>query len=66
VVVAPPHGLCLEEVRYPAGQGDLAARAELTRRFRPAPPRPHHDHRDFSLDRRDIPGHNSGDFDWIE
>ena len=37
VVVAPPHGLCLEEVRYPADQGDLAARAELTRRFRPAP-----------------------------
>jgi tRNA pseudouridine38-40 synthase len=37
VVVAPPHGLCLEEVRYPAGQGELAARAELTRRFRPAP-----------------------------
>jgi tRNA pseudouridine38-40 synthase len=37
VVVAPPHGLCLEEVRYPAGQGDLAARAELTRRVRPAP-----------------------------
>ena len=37
VVVAAPHGLCLEEVRYPAGQGELAARAELTRRFRPAP-----------------------------
>jgi tRNA pseudouridine38-40 synthase len=37
VVVAPPHGLCLEEVRYPADQGQLAARAELTRRLRPAP-----------------------------
>jgi len=36
VVVAPPHGLCLEEVRYPA-DADLAARAALTRRFRPAP-----------------------------
>jgi tRNA pseudouridine38-40 synthase len=36
-VVVAPHGLCLEEVRYPAGQGELAARAELTRRFRPAP-----------------------------
>ena len=36
VVVAPPHGLCLEEVRYPA-PGELAGRAELTRRFRPAP-----------------------------
>ncbi len=41
VVVAPPHGLCLEEVRYPADQGGLAARAELTRRPRPAlPPEP--------------------------
>jgi tRNA pseudouridine38-40 synthase len=38
VIVAPPHGLCLEEVRYPAGQGELAARAELTRRPRPALP----------------------------
>jgi tRNA pseudouridine38-40 synthase len=37
VVVAPPHGLCLEEVRYPPGQGELAARAEFTRRSRPAP-----------------------------
>jgi tRNA pseudouridine38-40 synthase len=37
VVVAPPHGLCLEEVRYPA-PGELAGRAELTRRFRPGPP----------------------------
>ncbi len=40
VIVAPPHGLCLEEVRYPA-DADLAARAELTRRPRPAlPPAP--------------------------
>jgi len=38
VIVAPPHGLCLEEVRYPADQSDLAARAELTRRPRPALP----------------------------
>ena len=37
VVVAAPHGLCLEEVRYPADQGDLAARAQLTRRLRAAP-----------------------------
>jgi tRNA pseudouridine38-40 synthase len=36
VVVAPPHGLCLEEVRYPA-DADLTARAALTRRFRQAP-----------------------------
>jgi tRNA pseudouridine38-40 synthase len=36
VVVAPPHGLCLEEVRYPPDAG-LAARAGLTRRVRPAP-----------------------------
>ena len=37
VTVAAPHGLCLEEVRYPADQGDLAARAQLTRRLRAAP-----------------------------
>jgi tRNA pseudouridine38-40 synthase len=35
-VVAAPHGLCLEEVRYPP-DADLAARAELTRRLRPSP-----------------------------
>jgi tRNA pseudouridine38-40 synthase len=33
VRVVPPHGLCLEEVRYPE-PGDLAARAALTRRVR--------------------------------
>ena len=33
VRVVQPHGLCLEEVRYPADQ-DLAARAEQTRRVR--------------------------------
>jgi tRNA pseudouridine38-40 synthase len=33
VRVVPPHGLCLEEVRYPA-PGQLAARAALTRRVR--------------------------------
>jgi tRNA pseudouridine38-40 synthase len=33
VTVAPPHGLCLEEVRYPDASG-LAARAALTRRLR--------------------------------
>ena len=33
VRVVPPHGLCLEEVRYPAA-GQLAARATLTRRVR--------------------------------
>jgi len=33
VHVAPPHGLCLEEVRYP-GDAELSARAELTRRVR--------------------------------
>ncbi|GAA5070931.1 tRNA pseudouridine(38-40) synthase TruA [Thermocatellispora tengchongensis] len=38
VHVAPAHGLCLEEVRYPA-QPDLAARAAQTRRLRTlAPP----------------------------
>jgi tRNA pseudouridine38-40 synthase len=36
VRVAPPHPLCLEEVRYPDAAG-LAARARLTRRLRPAP-----------------------------
>jgi tRNA pseudouridine38-40 synthase len=39
-VVAAPHGLCLEEVRYPP-DADLAARAQVTRRFRaPLPPAP--------------------------
>ncbi len=33
VRVAPPHGLCLDEVRYPAA-GELAARALATRRIR--------------------------------
>jgi tRNA pseudouridine38-40 synthase len=33
VRVVPPHGLCLEEVHYPA-PGQLAARAALTRRVR--------------------------------
>jgi tRNA pseudouridine38-40 synthase len=33
VRVAPPHGLCLEEVRYPA-DAELAARAAATRRVR--------------------------------
>jgi tRNA pseudouridine38-40 synthase len=36
-VVVAPHGLCLEEVRYPP-DGGLAARAEITRRLRPAQP----------------------------
>jgi tRNA pseudouridine38-40 synthase len=31
----PPHGLCLEEVRYPQ-PGQLAERAALTRRVRVA------------------------------
>jgi tRNA pseudouridine38-40 synthase len=35
VQVVPPHGLCLEEVRYPE-PGELAARASLTRRVRTA------------------------------
>jgi len=39
VRVAPPHPLCLEEVRYPGAAG-LAARARLTRRLRPLPPAP--------------------------
>jgi tRNA pseudouridine38-40 synthase len=33
VTVMPPHGLCLEEVRYPA-DGELAGRALATRRVR--------------------------------
>ncbi|WP_425567035.1 tRNA pseudouridine(38-40) synthase TruA [Sphaerisporangium flaviroseum] len=33
VNVAPAHGLCLEEVRYPE-PGELTRRAQLTRRFR--------------------------------
>jgi len=37
VHVAPPHGLCLAEVRYPP-PGELAARASATRRVRSAPP----------------------------
>ena len=37
VRVAPPHPLCLEEVRYPDAPG-LAARARLTRRLRPPVP----------------------------
>ena len=36
VPVVPPHGLCLEEVRYPP-PGQLAQRALATRRVRPAP-----------------------------
>jgi tRNA pseudouridine38-40 synthase len=36
VHVAAPHGLCLEEVRYPP-DAELAARAGLTRRVRPGP-----------------------------
>lgn len=36
-VVVAPHGLCLEEVRYPP-DGGLAARAEITRRLRPVLP----------------------------
>jgi tRNA pseudouridine38-40 synthase len=39
VVVVAPHGLCLEEVAYPTAS-DLAARAQTTRRLRPAPPDP--------------------------
>ena len=37
VHVAPAHGLCLAEVRYPPPE-QLAARAAATRRVRPAPP----------------------------
>ncbi|GII90802.1 tRNA pseudouridine synthase A [Sinosporangium siamense] len=36
VGVAPAHGLCLEEVRYPAAE-ELARRAQLTRRVRTLP-----------------------------
>ena len=36
VPVVPPHGLCLEEVRYPP-PGQFAQRALATRRVRPAP-----------------------------
>lgn len=36
VPVVPPHGLCLEEVRYPA-LGELAQRAVATRRIRTIP-----------------------------
>jgi tRNA pseudouridine38-40 synthase len=39
VRVAPPHPLCLEEVRYP-DPADLAARAAATRRLRPLPGAP--------------------------
>jgi tRNA pseudouridine38-40 synthase len=37
VTVVPPHGLCLEEVGYPA-DADLAARAAAARNLRTAPP----------------------------
>jgi tRNA pseudouridine38-40 synthase len=37
--VVAPHGLCLEEVGYPADAG-LAARATAARNLRPAPPNP--------------------------
>jgi tRNA pseudouridine38-40 synthase len=37
VHVVPPHGLCLEEVRYPADE-DLLDRARATRRHRDEPP----------------------------
>jgi tRNA pseudouridine38-40 synthase len=37
VLVVPPHGLCLEEVAYPA-DGELAARAEEARRVRTLEP----------------------------
>ncbi len=39
VPVVPPHGLCLEEVRYPPA-AELAARAQETRRLRTAPESP--------------------------
>ncbi|HTT49963.1 MAG TPA: tRNA pseudouridine(38-40) synthase TruA [Streptosporangiaceae bacterium] len=39
VPVVPPHGLCLEEVRYPA-VGQLAERARATRRVRVSGPVP--------------------------
>lgn len=34
VQVVPPHGLCLQEVRYPAEEAEMAARAAETRRLR--------------------------------
>jgi tRNA pseudouridine38-40 synthase len=37
VRVAPPHGLCLEEVKYPA-PGEMADRAAATRRVRTLTP----------------------------
>ena len=39
VTVVAPHALCLEEVAYPPA-ADLAARAQATRRLRPAPQPP--------------------------
>ena len=39
VPVVPPHGLCLEEVRYPP-PGQLAGRAQATRRLRGDPAGP--------------------------
>jgi tRNA pseudouridine38-40 synthase len=39
VPVVPPHGLCLEEVCYPP-PGQLAQRAQATRRVRPTPAEP--------------------------
>ncbi len=39
VRVAPPHGLCLDEIRYPAAS-EIAARALATRRVRPGPAQP--------------------------
>jgi tRNA pseudouridine38-40 synthase len=36
VRVVPPHGLCLDEIGYPA-PGGFAARAAATRRVRPGP-----------------------------
>ena len=38
VVVAPPHGLTLVEVTYPAEEAGYASRAELTRQRRLAAP----------------------------
>jgi tRNA pseudouridine38-40 synthase len=40
VVVAPPHGLTLVAVSYPADPGMYGPRAELTRRLRAGPPSP--------------------------
>ena len=39
VTVVAPHALCLEEIAYPPA-ADLAARAQATRRLRPAPQPP--------------------------